>query len=722
MTDPGSIQILIKTIYDATGIRMSESDLQKFVQSGKSVQGAATAIGTAAQAAKTNMDSLAGSLGVGAGVAAMMGLAKSEAATAMETQRLSLVLGLSVAETSRWAYATKMATGSSEGLSMAAFHASHALEEIRAGTGAAAEAIHAMGIDPAGIKGIPDLLLKLGDFIQTSTLPQEQKLALAHEILGRSAREMYPLLAKGGEGIKALASQADAASAVITDKMVDSSRKFTLELDKLHTQLKKGIGLPIIEFAAAHPELVKLALEVVVLGQAFKTLESVGVIPVLVKLGTALATLTVTTTTETAAELANTVAKAENTAARMAQTAQIPVHVLATQGETGAVINLTKAEVAEALAANGATMATTRLAAARTALNSIPLGVAAVGAVMGVQGLKSFADALEGNYAESLKLASSRARLADALKTHGRQKPISETPVAPGAVVAPPANPPGPSEPEQLAADEAALTRFKAGADLRKEQGENTLDTKRAAVEDAPNYAARKQAEADLRAFEKKLHAERLADIQQENLLREQVAVRKYNESMTAAVAADRAVGTAASPAAKAEAQSAADEAHAKAIAASAELDAVRIEGQKNLGVEQKRITDEQAKQAKQDAAESKKDRLDALEAIAKDEKRKLTERVQAIRDEYALKEQLAGPGERAKLELEKSQAIAGLEKHNERRMPDVHADRLAQVGGFVGTSAATFSPAQRTNDLLERILREGIPVTNHPPGKDTRD
>jgi|GEM_PF-4795899 len=366
--EAGSIQILIKTIYDATGIRMTEADLQKFVSSGDQAKNAANAIGTAAQTAKSNMDALAASLGVGAGVGALLGLAKAEAATAMETQRLSLVMNMSVEDTSRWAYAMKMATGHSDGLSMAAFHASNALEEIRSGTGKAAEAAHAMGIDPAGLKGIPDLLLKLSDFIQSSALPQEEKLSVAHAILGRSARELYPLLAKGGDGIRELAAQADAAGAVIDQSMVDASRKFTIELDKLQNQLKKGIGLPIVEFAAAHPEIVKCALAVVALSAAYKTLQMLGIVDTVAAIGARIMALTTVTATEAAAEVANTAAKTANTAARIAQTSQIPLHILAAQGETAAVVELTAAEVAEATAAGTAAAATTGLSVSMTTL------------------------------------------------------------------------------------------------------------------------------------------------------------------------------------------------------------------------------------------------------------------------------------------------------------------------------------------------------------------
>lgn len=908
MSDLGSIQILIKTIYDATGIRMSEADLQKFVGTGAQAKAAANGIGVAAQAAQSNLAALMSSLEVGSGIGALIGLAKAEASTVMETQRLALVMGMTVEDTSRWAYAMKLATGHSDGLSLAAFHASHALEEIRNGTGPAAAAIHAMGIDPSGLRGIPDLLLKLGDFIQSSALPQEQKLALAQEVLGRSAREIYPLLAKGGEGMRQLGMEADKAGTVIDQSMVAASKKFTIELEHLQNILKKGIGLPLVEFVAAHENLTALAGAVVVLGAAYKTLQVTGLLPSLqnlISLTLASRDATVAATfsgrdrviveaalaqqqtatvaalnTRIAADHAAAAAAAERAAATAPALTAAQEEIQATDVACAATDRLTAARLANIAATNqlttalqsweaiegsasataversaavhavteaelqqtftvseltaaeaGAVAATDALAAAqarqataaatatealtaessavvtytqaevnaitaadtaatktKTSLSAFAgqVGIIVSGAVAWWKVLTGTFDMLSAQYeawkskqsadaandqvikkfeqfrsvavkssdeihglaekqaqayrhdltgaislaaAEVEKfstaggpaLRAAQARLAEYRQAYNEfRQSHGSTPGAPaGTAVAPPAPV---TVPVKLATEEAALGTLEKKSALLNSEDRETAVVKKAAIDAAPNYAAQKAARADYEQFQKSADDRELLRLEAVNTAKLQLASDKRNQATTALDTAEATDPSQLQGEAKATAEKAIEDAKIAKIKANAEYFNQDLENRQSVADLQRKFDEEKRHRDGEAIKLSKQDQLAALEAIATDERRNLAERIQAVRAEYKLKEQLASPGERAKLEVEKDKAIAGIESKAEGKMPEIHADRLAQVGGFVGTGASGSSHAQKTNDLLERILREGIKVTNHPPGLSTRD
>jgi hypothetical protein len=735
-----SFTYLIKTLYEQTGVRLAQSDLEKLAATGSRVKAGMESASGGLSSLKSNADALVGSLGVAAGIGGLLALANSEANVVKETQRLSYVLGLTVEETSKWSYASERATGSSEGLGMAAFHAANALDEIRSGLGKGAEAARAMGIDPNGLRGIPDLLLKIGDFIKNSTLPQEEKLQLAHELLGRSARELFPLLARGSEGMQQLGNEAGKAGRVIDEQAVESVKRFSLLFSQFQNDLRRGVGLTAINFIIDHEGLVKAALEVAALAVAWKTFIALGggelgkfLIFLSAELSGAAAgerQLAQATLERATAEKIATAAENEGTKAIMARRI---AQVEAAEAQSMGVVNASQASIKAGMEAE--TVAASGLLGKLGAMAQAGIGLIAVFDVMfAIPKTIEFGKALGGLLMDLKHLhdakgdeAALEKRAQPALergRARGAKIRAAEQAAPPTAATTAPAAPRFQTEDAEtrLSGEEEGLSEAKSDVAGRQNARSAKVDELKDAAEVAPNYELRKAALKSLREYEIQAEKEHRADLVDVGARASQLAIDQEKSATHDREQAKLQAEMAVRKPDEAEKRKSYDEAVKKEDDAHAKVLQIAEQYGAEATASDKRERDTRAKQIAESAADERKQQESHLEAIAGNEKASVAQRIAAIRALAEEKKKHAGRGERELIDAETAKKIGSLETKTEQHAPSYKVDSLAKIGGFVGNSIPTGGgdKQQAMADSLkaiEKALNDGLKIHEEPDG-----
>ena len=197
-----------------------------------------------------------GPAAVAAGGAFAVAMVRSVANTADELAKLSAKTGVAVEDLSRLQYAAGLSGVSNESLSSSISILSRNMAEAAKGTGGAAEAFKAMGIEVKNadgtLKSQKEVLEEVSDRFSTYADGAE-KSALAQKIFGRSGAELIPLLNSGSKGLKDMADESDRLGNTISTRTAKSAEEFNDNITRLTTAmggLSRTIAGPVIESLA----------------------------------------------------------------------------------------------------------------------------------------------------------------------------------------------------------------------------------------------------------------------------------------------------------------------------------------------------------------------------------------------------------------------------------------------------------------------------------------
>ncbi len=192
---------------------------------------------------------------VGAAAGALVSATTDTAALADEILTLSSVTSLSTDTLQEMNYASELLDVSTDTMTGAMTRMVRSLDEAATGTGAAAEAYAALGVSVTDSSGnlrdtediFWDVVDSLGE-IENAT----ERDAIAMNLLGRSSRELNPLIEAGSEGFAQLAEEAHATGYVMSGSTLDAFGELDDNLQRLNngtTAARNAIGqvlLPVL--------------------------------------------------------------------------------------------------------------------------------------------------------------------------------------------------------------------------------------------------------------------------------------------------------------------------------------------------------------------------------------------------------------------------------------------------------------------------------------------
>lgn len=192
---------------------------------------------------------------VGAAAGALVSATTDTAALADEILTLSSVTSLSTDTLQEMNYASELLDVSTDTMTGAMTRMVRSLDEAAAGTGAAAEAYAALGVSVTDSSGnlrdtediFWDVVDSLGE-IENAT----ERDAIAMNLLGRSSRELNPLIEAGSEGFQELAEEAHETGYVMSGDTLDAFGELDDNLQRLNngtTAARNAIGqvlLPVL--------------------------------------------------------------------------------------------------------------------------------------------------------------------------------------------------------------------------------------------------------------------------------------------------------------------------------------------------------------------------------------------------------------------------------------------------------------------------------------------
>lgn len=189
----------------------------------------------------TDVSEIAGKIGRGIGLAtaaAAAGLAamvKSNLDAADELGKMSQKIGIATDELSKLVYAAKLADVESEQLKKALVALNEAANDAADGTGAAAAAFKALGIDINSIKDPKERFLALADAV-SKFADGAGKTSAVVAILGqRLGPDLVPLLNEGAKGFRAAGDELQRFGGVVTPQASAQADIFNDNLDKMKT-------------------------------------------------------------------------------------------------------------------------------------------------------------------------------------------------------------------------------------------------------------------------------------------------------------------------------------------------------------------------------------------------------------------------------------------------------------------------------------------------------
>lgn len=221
--------------------------------SASSFEGWGAIVSASAKAAAAAVAAVA-SAAVAAGTA-LVNTTVETAHYADEVNTLSTITGVSTDTLQAMNYATELLDVSTEQMTGAMTKLVKGLDSAASGSGATAEAYAALGVTVTDANGelrssedvFWDVIDALGE-IDNET----ERDAAAMELLGRSARDLNPLIEAGSEGFQELADQAQESGYIMSGDTLDAFQEFDDNLQLLNngaTAAKNAIGtvlLPIL--------------------------------------------------------------------------------------------------------------------------------------------------------------------------------------------------------------------------------------------------------------------------------------------------------------------------------------------------------------------------------------------------------------------------------------------------------------------------------------------
>ena len=213
----------------------------------KGLEGVAVATGAAMAAAFAAAVSAAKEVGE-----ALVSCTMDASQYADELLTTSSVTGLSTEKLQELNYAAELVDTSVETITGSMTKNLRAMDSAREGTGAAAEAYAKLGVSVTNADGSlrdqEEVYWEVIDALGNISNETERD-ALAMDILGKSAKELNPLIEAGSETMAALADEAHETGYVMSDEMVESFGAFDDQMQRLNNgadAAKNALGMVLL--------------------------------------------------------------------------------------------------------------------------------------------------------------------------------------------------------------------------------------------------------------------------------------------------------------------------------------------------------------------------------------------------------------------------------------------------------------------------------------------
>lgn len=213
----------------------------------KGLEGVAIATGAAMAAAFSAAVTAAKEVGE-----ALVNCTMDAAAYSDELLTQSSVTGLSTEKLQELNYAAELVDTSVDTITGSMTKNLKAMDSAREGTGAAAEAYEKLGVSVTNADGSlrdqEEVYWEVIDALGNVSNETERD-ALAMDILGRSAKELNPLIEAGSETMAALAEEAHETGYVMSDEMLGSFGDFDDQMQRLNngtTAAKNALGMVLL--------------------------------------------------------------------------------------------------------------------------------------------------------------------------------------------------------------------------------------------------------------------------------------------------------------------------------------------------------------------------------------------------------------------------------------------------------------------------------------------
>lgn len=223
----------------------------------------------AIQSAKSGLNSLStaagsvtsvlGGLGLALGTGTLIAAIKNTADFADEMGKAAQKVGTTTEALSGLKYAGDLADVSFEQLQVGLGKLAKSAEDFRDGSKSAVDAFTKIGVDPTKYKDTADLFSAVVDRLSKME-DGARKTAIAQEVLGKSGKELIPLINGGAEGLKAAAEEAKRFGIIVTNEAAKAAEEFNDNITRLNTAFD---GLKISIGNSALPAVASLTQEFV---------------------------------------------------------------------------------------------------------------------------------------------------------------------------------------------------------------------------------------------------------------------------------------------------------------------------------------------------------------------------------------------------------------------------------------------------------------------------
>lgn len=194
-------------------------------------------------------------LGV-AGIAPLLAMAKGFSDVGDAVQKMSIRTGLSTEAVSELGFAAEQSGSDLPILEKGIIGMQKAIDDARAGSGPAADALERLGLTAEQMLGMSteEQLKTLSQAISEVANPT-LKATTAMDLFGKSGQKLIPLLEEGRGGIQALQDEAKGLGLSISQEEADSAAELNDALNRLTRSLK---AIPIVIGGAVAPTLTSL--------------------------------------------------------------------------------------------------------------------------------------------------------------------------------------------------------------------------------------------------------------------------------------------------------------------------------------------------------------------------------------------------------------------------------------------------------------------------------
>lgn len=211
----------------------------------------------------SNMSSLIGGLSATAAVGYFVTATKNFADYADEIGKAAQKVGTTTEKLSELKYAGDLADVTFEQLQTGLSKLAKNAEDFKDGSKSAIEAFGKLKIDPTTFKDSADIFTAVAEKLSKME-DGAKKTAIAQELLGKSGKELIPLLNEGANGLAKMSAEAkslglsiDADTAAAAERFNDSLTR----LDKASGMLSRALGEKLIPSLADTAEQMALAVK-----------------------------------------------------------------------------------------------------------------------------------------------------------------------------------------------------------------------------------------------------------------------------------------------------------------------------------------------------------------------------------------------------------------------------------------------------------------------------